>query len=73
VVHSTASFVLDAIPQVSWLHPYLVTHYWSNFADLFRAPIALTQIGSGVYLAAAYIVVGLLAAAARFRGKDITS
>jgi len=73
VVISTASFVLDTIPQVAWLHPYLVTHQWSAFADLFRAPIALTDIGHGLYLALAYGVVATLAALARFRGKDITS
>ncbi len=22
------SFILDAIPQLAWLHPYLLTHWW---------------------------------------------
>lgn len=73
VVFSTASFILDSIPQVGWLHPYLVTHQWAAFADLFRAPIAWTNMVHGLYLALAYIVVALLAAAARFQSADVTS
>lgn len=73
VVFSTACFVLDAIPQIAWLHPYLVTHHWADFAGLFRAPVDLSGMALGVYLALAYIVVFLLAGAARLRGKDVTS
>ena len=40
VIFSTASFILDSIPQVGWLHPYLLTHYWLAFGDLFRDPVA---------------------------------
>ena len=36
VIFSTASFILDSIPQVSWLHPFLITHNWLAFGDLFR-------------------------------------
>lgn len=73
IVLSTASFVLDSIPQVSWLHPYLITHQWPAFADLFRAPIAWSNMAHGLYLAAAYTVVALLAASARFQTADVTS
>src|SRR4051794_12680494 len=31
VFFSTASFILDSIPQVSWMHPYLITHNWTAF------------------------------------------
>jgi ABC-2 type transport system permease protein len=73
VVFSTASFILDSIPQVGWLHPYLLTHHWMAFGDLLRAPIAWDGILHGLYLAASYAVVFFLAAWARFAGKDITS
>ena len=73
IVFSTASFVLDSIPQVSWLHPYLITHQWPAFADLFRSPIAWTNMAHGLYLALAYTVVALLAASARFQAADVTS
>lgn len=73
LVFSTASFILDSIPQVSFLHPYLITHQWSAFGDLFRSPIAWSNIDQGLYLALGYVVVFFLAAWARFAGKDVTS
>jgi ABC-2 type transport system permease protein len=73
VVFSTASFILDSIQQVSWLHPYLLTHHWLAFGDLFRTPVAWTGIEHGLFVAAAYTVVFWLAAWARFAGKDVTS
>lgn len=73
LVFSTASFILDTIPQVAWLHPFLVTHHWMAFGDLFRDPVAWPGIERGLYLAAAYALVFWLAAWARFAGKDVTS
>jgi ABC-2 type transport system permease protein len=73
VIFSSACFILDSIPQVSWLHPYLLTHHWLDFGDLFRAPVAWSNVLAGLYLAAAYVVVFLAAAWARFSGKDVTS
>jgi ABC-2 type transport system permease protein len=73
VVASTASFILDAIPQVSWLHPYLITHNWLAFGDLFRDPVVWHGMGVGLYVVAAYVVVFGAAAWARLSGKDITS
>jgi ABC-2 type transport system permease protein len=73
VIVSSTSFILDSIPQVGWLHPYLLTHHWMDFGDLFRSPIAWNNISAGLFLAAGYVVVFLLAAWARFAGKDVTS
>jgi ABC-2 type transport system permease protein len=73
VVFSSASFILDTIPQVSWLHPYLITHDWTAFGDVFRAPIAWGGMVDGLWVAGGYAVVFWLAAWARFAGKDITS
>ncbi len=73
VIFSSASFILDSIPQVSWLHPYLITHHWLAFGDLFRTPIAWSGIEHGLYTAAAYTAVFWLAGWARFAGKDVTS
>jgi ABC-2 type transport system permease protein len=70
---SATSLILDAIPQVSWIHPYLITHHWMAFGDLLRAPVAWSGITDGLYVAVAYAVVFFLAAWARFVGKDITS
>jgi ABC-2 type transport system permease protein len=73
VLFSSTCFVLDSIPQVSWLHPYLLTHHWLDFGDLFRDPIAWNNILAGLYLAAGYAVVFFAASWARFAGKDVTA
>jgi ABC-2 type transport system permease protein len=73
VIFSSACFILDSIPQVGWLHPYLLTHHWLDFGDLFRAPIEWTNVLAGLYLAAAYVIVFFAAAWARFAGTDVTS
>lgn len=73
IMFSSTSFVLDTIPQVAWLHPYLLTHHWLDFGDLFRDPIAWNNIVAGLGLAAAYAVVFFAAAWARFTTKDVTS
>jgi len=67
------SFILDSIPQLSWLHEWLPTHFWLAFGDVFRSPIAWDGMTHGLLLAAAYSVVFWLAAWARFAGKDVTS
>jgi ABC-2 type transport system permease protein len=73
VIFSTASFIADSIPQIAWLHPFLITHNWLAFGDLFRSPIAWDGVQQGVYVAVAYMVVFCLAGWARFAGKDVTS
>ena len=73
VIFSTASFILDGISQLSWLHPYLITHNWLVFGDLFRDPVAWNGVQHGVYAAAGYALVFWLAAWARFAAKDVTS
>jgi ABC-2 type transport system permease protein len=73
IMFSSTSFVLDSIPQVGRLHPYLLTHHWLDFGDLFRDPIAWNNIVAGLALAASYAVVFFLAAWARFTTKDVTS
>lgn len=67
------SFIMDSIPQLSWLHTYLPTHWWMSFGDVFRDPIAWDGLVHGTVTAAAYLLVFWLAAWARFSGKDITS
>jgi ABC-2 type transport system permease protein len=73
VIFSTASFILDTIPQVGWLHPYLITHNWLAFGDLLRSPITWTGVEHGMYVAVAYALVFWFAAWARFTAKDVTS
>jgi ABC-2 type transport system permease protein len=73
VMLSVFSFILDAIQQLDWLHPYLLTHWWTAFGDLLRDPVELSSVWTGLLSAAAYIVIFTSAAWARFAGKDVTS
>jgi ABC-2 type transport system permease protein len=73
MILTVASFILDGIPQLGWLHPYLLTHSWLQFGDLLRDPISWAGVQEGVLRAAAYAVVFGTAAWARFSSKDVTS
>ena len=73
VIFSTASFIADSIPQIAWLHPFLITHHWLAFGDLFRSPVAWDGVQQGTFLAVAYVLVFWFAGWARFAGKDVTS
>jgi ABC-2 type transport system permease protein len=73
VMLNVTSFILDSIPQVEWLHPYLLTHWWMAFGDLLRDPMAFDGIRSGLVTAGAYALIFWTAAWARFGGRDVTS
>ncbi|MGC3995681.1 MAG: ABC transporter permease [Propionicimonas sp.] len=70
---STLLWVLDAVPQLDWLHPWLLVDRWSAFVDLLRDPVFSDRMLAGLWLDAGYAAVFLLLAWLRFRGKDITS
>jgi ABC-2 type transport system permease protein len=66
-------FILDSIPQLDWLHPWLLTHWWPAFGDLLRDPIATESIQRGLITALVYVGVFWLAAWTRLLTKDISS
>jgi ABC-2 type transport system permease protein len=72
-VVATAMWILDAIPQLDWLGPWLLVHRWSAFADAFRDPIFWDTMRTGLAVDLAYVVIFLALAWARFAQKDITS
>ena len=73
VTLAIVSQILDAIPQVDWVHPYLFSHHWLAFVDLLRDPVPLDALRSGLLLQAAYVAVFGLAAWARFSTRDVLS
>jgi ABC-2 type transport system permease protein len=73
VLINVMMFILDSISQLDWLHPWLLTHWWTAFGDLLRDPMALDGIGRGLATALVYAGVFWLGAWARFSSKDITS
>ena len=67
------SQILDGLTLLHAIHPYLITHEWLAFSDLFRSPVLWTGIVHGVWIALAYTAIFLTAALVRFERKDVTS
>ncbi|MCA4134207.1 ABC transporter permease [Arthrobacter sp. M4] len=71
VVTAVVSEVMDAIPQLDWLHPWLLSHFWLDFADLLRQPLSWESFGNNALLQAAYVAVFGALAYGRFATKDV--
>ncbi|MFD3737618.1 ABC transporter permease [Streptomyces sp. CB00316] len=65
--------ILDSIPQLSGIHPYLFPHYWMSFADVLREPVHWEELSRNFRLQGLYAAVFGSAAWARFTAKDITA
>jgi ABC-2 type transport system permease protein len=73
VLLNVMMFICDSISQLDWLHPWLLTHWWTAFGDLLRDPMATADVQRGLLTAAVYAVIFWLAAWARFSNKDVSS
>ncbi len=73
VVISTVMQILDNLPQVAVIHPYLLSHYWLGFSDLLRNPMSLGSFGSNVIVQLCYIAIFGALSYGRFTTKDILS
>jgi ABC-2 type transport system permease protein len=73
IIAAVASEVLDQLPQLNWLHPWLFSNYWLGFGDFLRDPISWTSFGQNALLQAGYLVVFAALAFGRFSSKDILS
>jgi len=65
--------IVGAIPQLEWVHPFLFTDRWFDFADLLRSPPSWESFGDNALLQAVWIVVFGGLAAWRFATRDILS
>ncbi|MGW0554921.1 ABC transporter permease [Streptomyces sp. NPDC002926] len=65
--------ILDGIPQLHAIHPYLFPHYWMSFSDLMREPVYWDEVAKNLGLQGVYVAVFGSAAWARFTAKDITA
>jgi ABC-2 type transport system permease protein len=72
-VLAISSQVLDSVPQLHPIHPWLFSHYWLNFGDLLRDPIATAGVLRGLLAAAVYVGMFGALAWSRFGGKDVSS
>lgn len=73
MIFTILSWIADAVPQISWLHPWLLVDQWQAFADLLRDPPFWDNVARGLWVDLGYAVVFWLLAWARFAGKDVTS
>ena len=73
MIFTILSWIADSVPQISWLHPWLIVDQWGAFGDLLRDPPFWDNIARGLWVDLAYAAVFWLLAWARFSGKDITS
>ncbi|MEV7649389.1 ABC transporter permease [Arthrobacter sp. NPDC089319] len=65
--------IVGALPQLDWLHPWLFTYHWLDFADLLRQPISWDAFGGNALLQGGYIAVFCALAYGRFSTKDVLS
>lgn len=73
VILGIASEVLDQIPSPRVIHPYLPTHGWLAFSDLFRSPVEWGGMRGGVVVSAVYTAIFLAAALFAFGRKDVVA
>lgn len=73
IVVAVASQILAGLSQLDWLHPWLLTNTWLDFADLLRSPIVWDSFVSNALLQGGYAAVFLTLAWARFTTKDVLS
>jgi ABC-2 type transport system permease protein len=69
---STLMWILDSIPQLDWLHPYLLVDKQLALSDTLRDPIWWPDMRLGLLTDLAYIVIFLFAAWVRFADKDVS-
>lgn len=67
------SALLDAVPQLSAIHPALLTHNWLGFGELLRSSISVTDLVGWSAIHLGYAAVFLSLAWSRITTKDVTS
>jgi len=68
-----ASEICDQLPSLSSIHSYLPTHWWLSWDGLFRAPMDLSGVGTGVVSFAIYAAIFGAIAWARLTSADVAS
>ncbi|MBS2962229.1 ABC transporter permease [Actinocrinis puniceicyclus] len=67
------SGILQSIPQLSAIQPWLFTDQWISFADVLRDPVYTPNIVHNLLIQALYVAVFGSAAWARFTSRDVLS
>ena len=67
------SEVVDQVPQLAAIGPYLPTHWWLSFDSILRAPVDTSTLLKGLMSFGVYVVLFGSFAWARFTSADVTS
>ena len=67
------SEVVDNVPQLAAVGPYLPTHWWLSFDSLLRVPVDTATLLHGLLSFAVYALLAGSFAWARFTSSDVTS
>jgi ABC-2 type transport system permease protein len=67
------SEVVDQVPQLAAIGPYLPTHWWLSFDSILRAPVDTSALFKGLLSFGVYAVLFGSFAWARFTSADVTS
>ena len=71
VVLAVTSQVLDQLPQLEGLHPFLLSDSWLGLVDLLRQPPEWSTFGTNALLQLGYVVVFGALAYGRFTTRDV--
>ncbi|MBB1509972.1 ABC transporter permease [Tessaracoccus sp. MC1756] len=72
-VVAVVSSVLDTLPQLSAIHPYLLTHHWFDFAEFLRLEVDWSVLASGLLVQLGWVAIFASLAWGRFRTADVTA
>jgi ABC-2 type transport system permease protein len=67
------SLVLDSIPELHRIQPFLISHYWQSFGTLMRVGPDIGSLGKHLLLQVVYVASAGGLAWARFSDSDVTS
>lgn len=70
---AVVSSVLDTLPQLASIHPYLLTHHWFDFAEFLRIQINWGVLGAGMLVQSVWVAIFASLAWGRFTTADVTS
>lgn len=73
VVTAVVSAVLDTLPALARIHPYLLTHHWLDFAEFLRIAPDSHVLWTGVGVQVAWVAVFGALAWSRFTTADVSS
>ena len=73
VAVAIVSQILDHMSSLEPIHPFLISHRWLAFVDLFRSPVPREDMALGLLTFAVYTVVFLGGAVALFLRRDVSS